>query len=120
MFHNINTTAAPHNLIRYQTQNYQKVHKFHTNLIQVIRNMPQVDLLTYVAFPSRRKTHESVHSNLAQLIFFVVGLKSIVNWFWDDSMLAYLRILILNTANCLLFPVAGTCKHSPKSKTKIF
>lgn len=56
--------------------NRQKFNKF--NVLSIIRLIKSD---TYVAFPSRRNTHDSVHSSLAEVIFLVVGLNCIVSGF---------------------------------------
>lgn len=64
--------------------------------------------ITYVAFPSRKKTQLSVHSSLALTIFFVVGLKINCSSCCEGSTLAYFFILILVTANWRLLPCGET------------
>ena len=64
--------------------------------------------VTYVAFPSRNRTHDRVHSIVAPTIFLVVGLKVSTSWCCDGSMLAYFRMLILAAATCLVLPLDET------------
>lgn len=64
---------------------------------------------TYVAFPSRRNTHDKVHSSVALTIFFEVGFRSNFSCCWLDSRVAYFFILIFAAATWRLFPVAETC-----------
>lgn len=63
---------------------------------------------THVAFPSLSRTHDSVQSSFAPLIFFVVGLRITWRSLCVDSTLACLRMFMCATASCLLFPVVGT------------
>lgn len=67
---------------------------------------------TYVAFPSLRKTQDSVHSNDAETIFLVQGFNTRFISCWVDSTLAYLFMFTLVIANCRLFPPGPTYKVS--------
>jgi hypothetical protein len=61
-----------------------------------------------VAFPSRRKTQESVHSKEAPTIFFVVGFINKIICDCEDSTLAYFFMLTAAEANCRFLPALDT------------
>lgn len=88
---------------------YYNINIFSKILDQDI-TLVSINKLTYVAFPSLRNTQLSVHSNLALVIFFVVGLNVSCNSCCDGSILAYFFILILDAATCRRFPFVATLK----------
>lgn len=73
--------------------------------------MNEIKLHTYVALPSRRNTHDKVHSSVALTIFLEVGFKSNLSCCWLDSRVAYFFIFILVAATWRLFPVDDTCSR---------
>lgn len=63
---------------------------------------------TYVALPSRKNTHDKVHSSVALTIFLEVGFKSNLSCCWLDSKVAYFFIFIFVVATWRLLPVDDT------------
>lgn len=75
-------------------------------------DVSKLDLYAYVALPSRRNTHDKVHSSVALTIFLEVGFKSNLSCCWLDSRVAYFFIFILVAATWRLFPVDDTCSRT--------
>lgn len=69
---------------------------------------------TYVALPSRKNTQLMVSSRSAAVILRETGFRLIVKLCCVDSMLAYLRILILALASTRFLPSGVICKEYKK------